>query len=281
MSAFIRWHGSAEELRDRLDRLGSFLTGQEPDQGGIVQQLQLAVGTELLGKVKTAYTDKAEGDTDEMGISWPALAASTLALRHKGTSARVVKKLGDSIPNLPKHRQRLIRQQYLRLVELYRAEEFSSKAGARARRVAQRLLRLMRPHITAARYKKLTKELAKPLRHDQAQALAIAGAFSLILRDTGRLLNSLTPGTKSADQVLESEPGQIAVGSNVDYLKYHQSDRPRKKKRDGTDRLPRRQVLPDDAKPIPPGWWADMLAVYSRGLASQPFWQGFLGNLAA
>lgn len=65
-----------------------------------------------------------------------------------------------------------------------------------------------------------------------------------ILRDTGILLNSLSPGVDPPFQVLRTEPGVVIVGTNVTCAKYHHSDKPRKMKKDGTPKLPQRRLWP-------------------------------------
>jgi hypothetical protein len=263
---------SRRELHARLRALPRVLSGRMPDPTGAVRGLQLAMGTALLGKVREAYVLKAQGGTDDMGVSWPPLAASTLALRRKVSGAKAVARLAAAYAGLPAHRRRQVREQYRRLLRLYRDDA----GGAAARRAARGLLRRLRAHLPPSRYKRLEAELRAAPAAERARRLALAGAHAEVLRDTGRLLNSLSPGVRSADRVLRAGPGEVVVGSNVAYLKYHQSARPRRRKADGTPRLPRRQVLPDAGRPVPRAWWRAVGGALGRGLADPAFWRAYL-----
>lgn len=277
----IAWRGSKADLVARLRELPRTLTGAEPDHSGVVDAAGLRTGGVLLSHIQGAYETKSEGGTDEMGIQWEPLAASTLALRRKVTGAKSLGKLRATLTALPAHRKRLIQVQRNRLLEVYRNDP-----GSRAqRRQALRFLKLMQPYLTPSRFKKLTSEI-KAQKPAKGAALAFSGAFAVILRDTGGLFNSLSP-TVTADTVLAAGPGSITVGSNKttasghNLLDLHDSAQPRKQKASGGDRLPRRQVLPDAAHPIPPQWWADMVAAYAGGLNQREFWVSYLGNQAS
>src|SRR5690606_373949 len=88
-----------------------------------------------------------------------------------------------------------------------------------------------------------------------------------IMRDTGVLLNSLSPGrlTQSgyskpageggAGQIFELGMASVIVGPNVAYAAAHNYGHPARPK------LPRRQFLPDDESQIPESWWQDWLEV--------------------
>lgn len=96
-----------------------------------------------------------------------------------------------------------------------------------------------------------------PLADSTIRRRRRGGQKSEILRDTGRLLNSLSPGVSgpsgSTDQVFEVRPGEVVVGTNVEYAKYHH---------DGTSRLPQRRLWPEPSS-WPRAWW-DQLAVAAR-----------------
>lgn len=271
------FHGRKADLIARLKQLGPILSGKAPDPGDIATDLLMPMGVALLGKIQDDYVKKSEGGTGEIGGRWAPLAASTLAMRRKGpTGAKAVAKLKRAARQVPAERQRLIQTHYNRLLELYRGGE--GTPGAAARMHARHLLRLMTPYMAAGRVKRLERELTQQQQPKQQRRLALAGAFSLILRDTGRLLNGLSPQLNSPDRQLIVTPGAISIGSNVDYLKYHQSSLPRRMKADGTPRLPRRQVLPDDQTPIPESWRQEMSAAFADGLRSEGFWRKFLGQ---
>lgn len=274
----VVYRGTPEELLTRLLQLAPTLAGKVPDDTGVVEGLLLRLGTTLLGKVTEAYVTKSAGGTDDMGITWPPLSPVTLAMRTKDSSAKVVDRLKRDFAKLPRTRKRLVLTQYKRLKGLYLG---GRAADAAALNYARRLLDLTGAYMSPTRFKKLYSELHGRMTKTRAQRLALAGAYSLILRDTGRLLASLSPQIATPDRVLTVAPGAVSVGSNVSYLKYHQSKKPRRLKKDGTPKLPRRQVLPDDTHPVPAAWWADLKAALASGLASPEFWLRFLGEKAA
>ena len=274
----ITFRGTREELRARLALIAPVLAGRVPDTSNVAEGLLLRVGMTLLGKMQDAYVKKSEGGTDDMGIQWQPLSPVTLALRRKEAGARTVERLKAQFDQLPATRRTLITTHYERLKELYRA---NTPVGAAAKKHAVALLELMQPFISETRYRKLKSELTGRRNGSRDERLALAGAYALILRDTGRMLASLSPQINSPDRVLRVGAGAVTVGSNVDYFKYHQSDQPRRLKKDGTAKLPRRQILPDRAKPIPAAWWRDMKGAFARGLSAPDFWLRFLGERAA
>lgn len=69
-----------------------------------------------------------------------------------------------------------------------------------------------------------------------------------ILRDTGRLLNGLSPGVLGSDQVFRLEPGKVIVGTNVSYAHYHHLGG------DVPGRPPQRRLWPAP-QDWPAAWW--------------------------
>ena len=88
-----------------------------------------------------------------------------------------------------------------------------------------------------------------------------------ILRDTGVLLNSLSPGrwtqsgyTKPSaeggeEQIFEVGTGEVIVGTNVEYASTHQR---------GRGAIPARPFLPVDH--VPSVWWSRWLGVANKAL---------------
>lgn len=268
------FRGTREELNAAVKRLLAVMAGKETDPTGRVDQMMTAVGLEVLGKIHDAYAEKSQGGMDQLGITWPPLSQVTLALRRKDSSTATVERAKSELKNLPLARRKLIGIQYSRLFKLYTAAkgQFSDRKSLMARKYARRLVELMKPYIAPGRYKKLVGELSKTLPDPRARRLAIAGATALILRDTGRLLNSLSPQFSGPDRILRVAPGTVTVGSNVrtktgiPLLALHNSSAPRKLKKDGTPKLPRRQVLPDLQHPMPDSWKHDLIGVLRKQL---------------
>jgi hypothetical protein len=243
----IEWRGTREELFNRLRQLPAVLAGSVPDPNGAAEGLLRSVGLTLLGKIQEAYDQKSQGGTDAMGVKWPPLAAATLALRNKNAGPKALEKIRSDFAKLPRERQRQIKIHYARLRDLYQS---GNGTGAAARKHARSLLLRMQRFI------------------------------SPVLRDTDIMFNSLSPRIDSPDRILRLVPGAVSVGSNVRQFKYHQSRRPRKLKADGTPRLPRRQILPDDVTPIPDDWQRAVTDTVKDGLRGREFWQRFLGSQA-
>jgi hypothetical protein len=213
------------------------------------------------------------------GQPWEPLAPTTLALRRKNASAKTVAKLQRAFSSLPAHRQRLIKRQYQRLVQVYGdTAALGTHNSGRLRRAALGILERMRPNITPGRYKQLKTELKKKTPLEKAERLAVAGSYALILRDSGRLFNSLGPALRGGgEQLLAVTPGQVVVGSGVKYGDYHTSPKPRKiSKRTGKPKLPRRQFLPDDLNPMPATWWTAATTALTRGMVTPSFWATYL-----
>jgi hypothetical protein len=275
MTTTILFRGTKQEAINKVREFVRAMAGKGPSPA--VEGLLLRLGTTLLGKIQESFVQKSEDGTDAMGVQWQPLSPVTLALRRKGTGPKLAARLKREIPKLSRTRQALIRSHYDRLYRLYRADKASDRASASSRKHARHLLELMKPALSPTRYKKLKGQLEKDLPNPRAKQTALLGAFALILRDTGRLLNSLSPQIASPDRILRFMPGAVAVGSNVSYLKYHQSDKARQKKKDGTDKLPRRQILPDKAKPIPASWWKALSESLGRGLKEPATMLAILG----
>jgi phage gpG-like protein len=68
------------------------------------------------------------------------------------------------------------------------------------------------------------------------------GFDTRILIKTGAMMNSLTRKGASGS-VFRPGPMRVEMGTSVPYAVYHQSDRPRKQKKGGGDRLPRRTMF--------------------------------------
>jgi len=63
-----------------------------------------------------------------------------------------------------------------------------------------------------------------------------------VLQDYGTMRTSVT-AINASGGIDEIGPTYLEWGTNIPYAVYHNSDKPRKKNADGTDRLPRRQFL--------------------------------------
>src|SRR5262249_17840054 len=86
--------------------------------------------------------------------------------------------------------------------------------------------------------------------------LATLGGRSVeILRDTGLLLKSLSPGVQSADQILKTTPGAVTVGTNR--MPWHHRGIP--------GRLPARRFWPEPGA-FPDGYLDPFVLAAQRGV---------------
>lgn len=95
-------------------------------------------------------------------------------------------------------------------------------------------------------------------REGATTLLAKYGGRSVeILRDTGLLLNSLSPGVASADQIFRLAPGTVIIGTNRKGALFHHMGIP--------GRLPQRRLWPDP-KRWPKSWRLDILEQLRQGM---------------
>jgi len=109
------------------------------------------------------------------------------------------------------------------------------------------------PKTIAARERKAKKAKKKASQK-------YAGKYD-VLRDTGKLLRSLTPGvedrpSRAEGQVLRPGRGDVVVGTNVPYAAAHQN---------GTKHVPARPFLPPPGK-LPPAYEQPLLDAALRGV---------------
>jgi hypothetical protein len=79
-----------------------------------------------------------------------------------------------------------------------------------------------------------------------------------ILRDTGLLLNSLSPGIEPALNVFRVLPGVVIVGTNRKWAWTHHRGLPKR-------RIPQRRLWPSVDR-WPSSWWLDILEQARQGL---------------
>jgi hypothetical protein len=267
----VVFHGTRAELKALTYRLGAILAGREADTLGVARGFLLSLGVAALSDIKDAFVTKARGGTDEMGIKWPPLSKEYLAYGRRFGRGEKVKltraagldlKLNRFAPGGDKGlltKDQLIRWRkiFASLVpRFYMSTGNIAFAKTRAAQIA---------------WATLKKEGAKT-------KLEVFGSRPAeILRDTGILLNSLSPGIVGGtpgpsasyekpglpggeDQIFELGRGQVAVGTTVAYAGAH--NKPIKAT------VPRRQFLPDNAEQVPEVWWDRWLTVGVQALAN-------------
>lgn len=218
-----------DELYARLRSLPEILAGRAMDRGGIAHGFRMRLAMAFFSKVKQAFIVKSRGGTDDAGIKWKPLtraylaygrrfgrgeqkalkdaAGLTLAHRyapggHKGllTAAQLKRWKGVFVHNLKW------------LATRYPLEEAKSRAAAIA-------------------WATIKREGAKT-------KLQVFGSRLVeILRDTGLLFNSISPGTltrtgasanyaPTPEQVVKELGASMLVGTNVAYAAANHKRRP-------------------------------------------------------
>lgn len=283
----IRIRGTRAQVVNRLLQIGPTLAGKVRDIQGIVPEAFVAMGLAVLGMAHAHFDRLSQGGRGDDGTEWPDLSPVTLGLRDKNTAPKAIQGLMEEVKNAPAYRKRMFERNLNKMKALFEVggggNESANIDAPGIRKKALRILELMKPYITEARYERTKKqlELRGPKgkkRRQYFERVAVASAGALILRDTGRLFNSLSPILRTEDQIVKASPGAIEIGTNVEYAKYHQSNEPRKLKADGTPILPRRHFLPDT---MPEEWLKEAAKTLKEMVVSPAFIVRFLGPLVA
>lgn len=233
MTATFR--GSRDDLRRLL--VGAVKAfGGGPDPYGIASGLQLRLGVALLSQIQQDFATKARGGTGRDGITWKPLSPKTVAGRRLGPADKKARTLKARAPQLSESARRAIEKQIrARAVDL--RVRFGLDAGS-ARGLAR------------AQVEAEGRRAGKV-----ASVLSVLGGRQVeILRDTGRLLASFSPGLEdrpsgAAEQLFQTPPGEVIVGTNVPYAARQHAARP---------------FWPDTL----PGPWAEALTLAAqRGVA--------------
>lgn len=204
--------------------------------GPIADAMLTRCGMAALGRIKEAFVTKSRGGTDEAGESWKPLSPKTIAYsktRQRGRGGRTrTEKKRATYPS-----QALNSKQQMRWWEVYRRNLARFKGDKR--------------HAAAIAWLVLKSEGAQTLvdKYGYRQVE--------ILRDTGLLLNSLSPGVASSERIFRVGRGVVTVGTNRKGAKGHHEGIP--------GRLPQRRLWPAPSK-WPASWWRDISNQAKQGL---------------
>ena len=218
--------------------------------GATANVMMTRCGLTALGRIRKAFIAKAQGGTDEAGDRWEPLKPETIAY-----SRRHRKKAGN-----PRDSQLFSRAKRLPWVP---------KAGVRAGYAPSYALTTKQN----SRWWDLYRQGLAMFKGDKGSAARRAWAISKregattliaqyggtqvdILRDTGLLLNSLSPGTYSSEQIFRVLPGEVIVGTNRKAAVFHH---------EGRGHNPQRRLWPEPAK-WPSEWWLDIAEQGRAGL---------------
>lgn len=215
--------------------------------GPLADAMLRRVGLAVLGRVRRAFVDKARGGADECGETWKPLSPRTVAYsvtRQRGKGGRTkAEKKRDARPS-----QALSAKQQAKWWEVYRKQLAIHKGD--------------KGHAAAVAWLVLKAQGARTLVEKYG------GRQVEVLRDTGLLLNSLSPGTNLPEQVLRVGRGEVVVGTNRRGARAHHTGIP--------GRLPQRRLWPEPSK-WTASWWADISDQVKQGLMDMAV-QAIKGN---
>lgn len=263
--SIVYFRGSRADAMRIVNSLALVLTGREPDHRGIARGVFMAVGFQALSDIKADFVRKARGGTGEDGATWPKLAPATLAYGRrfgKGEESALKKAagLGRAHRFAPGENKGLLTKEQLKRWN-------AIFAGTLHRLMVSLPEPMAKARAAAIAWAQLKREGAKT-------KLEVYGNRTVeILRDTGRLLASLSPGEitgggvntnyerPSGDggeaQIFQTISNGIIVGSNLEYSRTHNDGDPSRN-------IPSRRFIP---RQLPDVWRQRMLNVASQALA--------------
>jgi phage gpG-like protein len=235
--------GTRDQLKRRLRAIRAALSGsgrvRVPGLNPAALVLQRALGVRMLSLVQDAYVVKARGGTDACGITWAKLSPKTIAYSRRH-------------PELTRRRKYAARQGRSSRPLLSAAED------ARWRAIYARELARQRTAGHADAEGAAAALAWSVLKREGAQT--ILGKYGTadveILRDTGRLLASFSPGSR--DNVLDVKRGLVRVGTNVVYARTHH---------EGRGKIPARPFWPSEGN-LPEAWVDELKQVFSQGMTN-------------
>lgn len=242
---------SRDDVLRRLRSLPVMASGRSSAAQESARGLALRLGVVTMSFLKEAFIVKSRGGTDAAGEQWAPLSPYTIRKRLEKGSLRK--------RDLPRKARRA-------LDRFQKAKDEYTKAVARL----GGFKKAKRSTIDKAKSKvdRLEKKLAKyTAKLDKARAaLDTAIANIEILRDTGRMFNSLSPGESGElndDGVLRVNPGEIVFGTNVEYAAEHMEGRPVATAKGPP--MPARPLWPEPKK-WPAQWWDQLSQAAADGL---------------
>lgn len=246
---------SKEQCKATVRRLARILCGRESDEMGIAKGVQSSVGFAALSDIKDDFIRKSRGEIGEDGVKWKPLSREYLAYGRRfgrGEQAELKRTAGLDRSHrygpgatkglLTAEQLKLWRQFFAMHLARLRLSLDEDEAKARAAQIA---------------WNKIKAEGAKT-------KLEVYGNRQVdIGRDTGVLLNSLSPGELSSDgtyskpsgdggaeQVFQTLSNGVIVGTNVAYAAAFNK---------------RRRFIPEEGK-VPTAWLDRWAAVLHQGV---------------
>lgn len=276
----VDFHGNREQAIAIIRGVVAQLVGRAPDTNGVARGVFYAIGLAALSDVQEAFIIKSRGGTDAAGIRWQPLSKKYLAYgRRFGPGEQAALKRAAGLG--PGHNRGV--GGYRMIGTRWEGDEYRPVFGGNT------------GLLDATQQKRWRKVFAQTLAwamarfgEKKAKGIAAAHAWNVlkaegaktkldvygnrvvdVLRDTGVLFNSLSPGyldgssytPPSSDggdqQVFRALQDGIVIGTTVKYAAAHNKGK----------RVPKRQIFPEK---IPAEWarrWAGVgLQAIQNGL---------------
>lgn len=237
----VTTHATPQDVLRALRQVPRAASGRRVPTGwgAVTRQLYVRVGLQALDLIQQAFVVKSRGGTDEAGERWQPLAPSTVARRNAKPRRRPRGTTHPSAALTPKQRQRWW-ELYKRGLAWFKGDKAHAAAGA---------------------WVKLRAE---------GGARTLAEKFGLgqveILRDTGLLKNSLSPGVppdaagssppRVKHQVFRLGRGEVTIGTNRQGAAAHHR---------GLGHVPERRLWPRVSR-WPARWWQLILGQLRQGV---------------
>lgn len=200
----VYFRGSRDDAARLVRGVFESLIGRDSSHADLAEGVHRTIGFAALSDIREDYLRKSSGAVGEDGVRWPKLAPATLAYGRKAPRGRGHAPGGkDGL--LTKSQLKRWRNIYgTRLARLAASMPLGA-AKARAAQIAWATVKREGGKTKIAEYANRPHE---------------------ILRDTGVLLNSLSPGeVGNPDQIFRTITGGVIVGTNVPYARSHQEGR--------------------------------------------------------
>lgn len=276
-STKVYFRGSREDAREVVRNLIDILTGKVRDSMNIAQGVFLALGFAALSDIKADFVRKSRGMTGEDGETWPPLSREYLAYQRRfGPGEKASLRKAAGVTAGMKYAPGGILK--TTVIEHTITEKIVQNKGLLTKpqlkrwnqifaRMAARLSLTMPPGEAKARAAQIAWATLK--REGAKTLLEVYGNRQVdILRDTGVLLNSLSPGRitggtyskPTADggelQIFDTIANGVIVGTNVPYAAVHNNGSQKRG-------IPKRQFLPKEAPTV---WLQRWAAVANQAL---------------
>ncbi len=246
----VHVRASRAQIRRLVLSLPDASAGGRSEAGNLVKQMLIRLGMTLLGRIKRAFIVKAAGGTDESGLRWKPLSPSTIAYkrRHPGLPPPARRASKRPSAALTGEQRQEWWGHYRKYLAVYKGDEpkLTDEADGKSHAAAMAWFLMKQKGVQTL----LDKYGNVPVQ---------------ILRDTGLLLNSLSPGVEDPatataipripEQVFRVGRRDVIVGTSRKGAKAHHTGQGR----------PKRPLWPEP-RDWPASWWDELLEQAKLGV---------------